>query len=115
MQFTSGFLGFFFAVAVMYLLRRDHIKISHALFWVLFAAGGLMFGIFPKLSDRIASWFAVSYGPALVLVVAMLALVLRSIITDIQITRIERDIKVLSQKLGLRDAELNKQGKETSL
>ena len=100
MQFTSGILGLFFAIAVMYLLRRDHIKISHALFWIAFAAGGLVFGLFPKLSDRIASLFSVAYGPTLIIVISIAALVLRSIITDIQVTRIERDIRVLTQKLG---------------
>lgn len=85
----------------MYLLRRDHIKISHALFWIVFAAGGLIFGLFPKLSDDIARVFGVSYGPMLILVIALVALVLRSIVADIQATKIERDIRVLSQRIGI--------------
>ena len=79
MQCTSGFLGLFFAAAVLYLLRRDHIKISHALFWIVFAMGGLVFGFFPRLSDDIARLFGVSYGPMLVVVIALVALVLRSV------------------------------------
>lgn len=101
MQITSGLIGLFFAFAVLHLLRRDHIKISHALFWMAFAAGGLVFGFFPQLSDYFAHLLGVSYGPMLIVVVALVALVLRSIIADIQATKIERDMRVLSQRVGI--------------
>jgi len=108
MQFTTGILGAAFAGAILYLLRRDHIRISHALYWLLFAIGGLVFGLFPQLSDAIAAQLGVSYGPMLISVIALVALVLRCLIADIQATRVERDVRVLAQRLAVYEMQIEK-------
>lgn len=98
---TTVTLGLILFVAVIVLIRRDRLHISHALFWLLYGVGGLLFGLFPSLSDTIARHVGVSYGPTLILVIALILLVLRSLSADILSTRLERDLKVLTQELAL--------------
>lgn len=98
---TTVTLGLFLFVAVIVLIRKDRLHISHALFWLLYGLGGLVFGVFPGLSDTIARQVGVSYGPTLILVVALILLVVRNLSADILSTRLERDIKVLIQEVAL--------------
>lgn len=105
LQLSTSILGITFAMIVLYLVRRDHLHITHAVFWLMFAAGGLFFGLFPAVSDNIASAFGIVYGPAFVLLVALGLLVVRCIQADIAATRMERDIRQLAQAVSLLQYE----------
>ena len=106
-QVFSATLGSALAIAILFLVRRDHLQLGHALYWIAFAAASLLFGLLPGFSDRLAALLGISYGPTLVILIAVAALVLRSLQADIQSTRLERSVRRLTQRIALLDAQLS--------
>lgn len=106
-QITSTALGGALGLAILLLVRRDHLKPGLALFWLAFAAASIVFGAAPTLSDRIATALGISYGPTLVLLIALAALVLHSVQADIRATRSERELRRLTQRLAMLEADLS--------
>lgn len=105
-QFSSAILGSALGMTILFLVRRDHLQLGHALFWLAFAAGSIFFGLVPGISDHIANALGISYGPTLVILIAVAALVIRSLQADIQATRLERSVRRLTQKIALLESDL---------
>jgi len=107
---TTAFLGLGLATAIMWLLRRDHLHLSHGLFWLTVAALAAVLGIWPETIDKIAAITGVSYPPSLLLLLAVIVLLIKTLHTDILNTRIERQVKRLNQRLSIMDMELQNKG-----
>lgn len=105
LQITTSLLGLGLAVLILHLLRRDHIYILHALFWIVIAALAALLGLWPGLIDRIASWIGISYPPAALLLGAVVVLLVKALYSDITHTRLERDLRRLNQRVALLDAQ----------
>lgn len=104
-QYAILFLGIGLAGGILYLVRRDHIYIRQGLFWIITALFSLLFGIFPFLIDSIGSALGIAYPPALLLLVAVMALVVKALLGDIALTKVHRDIRRLNQRMALLDVE----------
>lgn len=104
LQVTTGLLGLGLAVIIVQLLRRDHIYILHALFWIIIAALAVLLGLWPGLIDLVAGWIGISYPPAALLLGAVLVLLVKSLYADITNTRLERQLRRLNQRVALLDA-----------
>ena len=104
-QITTSLLGLGLAVLILHLLRRDHIYIAHALFWIVIAALAALLGLWPGLIDRIASWIGISYPPAALLLGAVVVLFVKSLYADITHTQLERQLRRLNQRMALLDAQ----------
>lgn len=105
-QLSSAILGSALGITILLLVRRDHLQLGHALFWLTFAAGSIVFGLVPAFSDHIAAALGISYGPTLVILIAVAALVIRSLQADIHSTRLERSLRRLTQKVALLEADV---------
>lgn len=105
-QFSSAVLGIALGFAILLLVRRDHLQLGHALFWLGLAAASVVFGLFPALSDRIGNLVGISYGPTLVMLIAIAALILRTLQADIHATRLERRIRRLTQRLAILESDI---------
>lgn len=103
---TTVLLGLGLAVSIMWLLRRDHLHLSHGLFWLSVAALAAILGIWPETIDKIALVTGVSYPPSLLLLLAVIVILIKTLHTDILNTRIERQVKRLNQRLSIMDMEL---------
>ncbi len=103
---TTALLGLGMAAAIMWLLRRDHLHLSHGLFWLGVAAIAAMLGVRPETIDRIAAFTGISYPPSLLLLLAVIVLLIKTLHTDILNTRMERQVKRLNQRLAMLDLEL---------
>ena len=103
---TTVLLGLGLAVSIMWLLRRDHLHLSHGLFWLSVAALAAILGIWPETIDKIALVTGVSYPPSLLLLLAVIVILIKTLHTDILNTRIERQVKRLNQRLSIIDMEL---------
>ncbi len=104
LQITTALLGLGLALTILYLLRRDHIYIAHALFWIFIAAAAALLGLWPGLIDRMALWVGISYPPAALLLGAAIVLLIKSLYADITNTRLERQLRRLNQRIALIDA-----------
>ena len=104
-----GALGIGLGVAILLLVRRDHLYIRHGLFWMAVAVGSVVLGIWPSLVDRIGQLTGVAYPPALLLLLAIMMLIIRAVIVDIAFTRLGREVRMLNQKIALMESEVRVQ------
>jgi len=105
LQITTSLLGLGLAVLILHLLRRDHIYMMHALFWIVTAALAALLGLWPGLIDRVATWIGISYPPAALLLGAVVVLFVKSLYADITATQLERQLRRLNQRVALLDAK----------
>lgn len=109
---TTALLGLGLAAAIMWLLRRDHLHLSHGVFWLLVAVVAAMLGVWPGIMNQLAVFVGVAYAPSLVLALAAIVLLVKVLHTDILNTRIERQLKRLNQRLSIMELEQQETGKE---
>jgi hypothetical protein len=108
-------MGLGLAGAIMWLLRRDHLHLSHGLFWLGVAMLAAVLGIWPGIMDTVAYQTGVSYPPALLLLIAVIVLLIKALHADILNTRIERQVKRLNQRLTMVEVEVDHQSEEVNL
>ena len=104
---TTTLLGFGLAAVILFLVRRDHLHLSHGVFWIGVAFTAAVLGMWPSAIDRIAVAVGVAYSPTLLLLIAVMVLLLKSLYNDMLVTRFERQIRRLNQRLALFEADLD--------
>jgi hypothetical protein len=105
LQITTTLLGIGLAAVILLLVRRDHLYLLHGLFWILVAGAAAVLGVWPGLIDRLAVVVGISYPPALLLLVAVVIALVKTLHTDIVNTRVERDVRRLNQRLAILEAD----------
>ncbi len=98
-------LGTGVAIAILFLIRRDHLSIRQGIFWILMAATSFLFGMWPPLIDAVGFLFGISYPPTLLLLGAIVALVVKALLGDIALTKLSRDVRRLNQRIALLESE----------
>ena len=106
LHLLMGALGVGLGVAILLLVRRDHLYIRHGVFWMAVALGSVVLGVWPNLVDRIGEVTGVAYPPALLLLLAVIMLIIRAVIVDIAFTRLRREVRLLNQKIALMESEV---------
>ena len=104
LETTTTLLGVGLAVVILYLVRRDHLYLLHGLFWVVVAVFAAVLGAWPGLIDKLAVLVGISYPPALLLLLASIVLLVKSLHADMVNTRIERQLRRLNQELAILSA-----------
>ncbi|MDR0225293.1 MAG: DUF2304 domain-containing protein [Burkholderiaceae bacterium] len=105
LQVTTTILGIGLAALILYLIRRDHLYLMHGLFWVVVAVAAVVLGMWPGLIDAMAALVGISYPPAMLLLLASMVLLIKSLHADMMNTRIERDVRRLTQRLAMLEAD----------
>lgn len=103
--FTS-ILGAGLAASIVWLVRLGHLHASSAVFWLSTAFAALVLGLWPGLIDHLAAATGISYPPALLLLCALAALLIKNLHTDVKNTRLEQQLRRLNQRVAL--AEINR-------
>lgn len=103
---TSAALCVLLAVGILVLVRRDRLHGSYALWWLLVAVGSLVVGFFPRLVDWLGIKLGVNYPPMLLVLVAIMAILLKLLGVDIDVTRRERRMRRLLQKVAILELEI---------
>lgn len=107
LQLTTTLLGVGLSAVILFLLRRDHLHLTHGLFWITVAGMAALLGLWPGLIDSIARVVGIAYSPALLLLGATIVLLVKSLHADIVNTRIERQVRRLNQRLAIYELEHN--------
>lgn len=107
-QLTSAAISILLAGAILYLVRRDHMHGSYALWWLAIAAAILLLGVFPPVIDWLGQVTGISYPPVLPIIVGIGMILIRMLRTDIERSRQERQLRRLAQKLAIMEQELGK-------
>jgi hypothetical protein len=105
-QLTSAAIGVLLAGAILYLVRRDHMHGSYALWWLAIAAAILVLGVFPPAIDWLGRVTGISYPPILPIIIGIGMILIRMLRTDIDRSRQERQLRMLAQKLAILEQEL---------
>jgi hypothetical protein len=100
-------IGLGLAIGILHLVRRDHIYIRQAVFWILVALASLLFGAWPYLIDTLGSALGIAYPPTLLLLVAIVVLIVKALLGDIAFTQVRRDIRRLNQRIALLEGDLS--------
>jgi hypothetical protein len=98
-------IGVLLAAGILYLVRRDHIYIRQGMFWITVAVVTLAFAFWPTLIDVVGGALGIAYPPTLLLLAAIIVLVLKALYADIALTKVNRDLRRLNQRMALLEAE----------
>jgi len=108
---TTGLIGVGLAMVILLLLRRDHIFILQALFWMTAALLAALLGLWPGLISEIARLLGILYPPAALLLGAVVVLFIKALLSDISQTRLERQVRRLNQRIALLEAHPTEKNK----
>ena len=98
--------GVLLSALMLYLVRRDHLQISHGLGWALAILVCSLMGFAPSLFDAVAIGIGVSYAPILGIALAIAALVIKALLTDIEISKLKTREQRLIQKVAILESEI---------
>jgi hypothetical protein len=102
----SAAIGLVLAGAILYLVRRDHLHGSYAVWWFAVAAAILVAAAFPRAIDWLGESLGVAYPPILAIIVGMGLILIRMLLMDVDRSRQERMLRRLTQRLAILDQEL---------
>jgi hypothetical protein len=105
-QLTSAAISILLAGSILYLVRRDHMHGSYALWWLAVAAAILVLGVFPPVIDWLGQISGISYPPILPIIIGIGMILIRMLRTDVDRSRQERQLRRLAQKLAILEQEL---------
>ncbi|RZS57410.1 hypothetical protein EV141_1122 [Microcella putealis] len=88
-------------IIVIDMLRRQRLRERHAIWWITGAILALIVGIFPALLDAIAAVIGIDVPINLVFFVSIAILVLVCIQHSAELTKTERQIRVLVEESAL--------------
>lgn len=97
-------VGIGLAIAILYLIRRDHLYIRQGVFWIVVAAVTLIFSVWPGAIDMLGGVLGIAYPPTLLFLAAIIVLVVKALFGDIALTKVRRDLRRLNQRIALMEA-----------
>lgn len=103
---VTTIFGLLVASLLLILVRRDHLHISHGVGWSVAIALSALLGFAPGIFDAMASAIGVAYAPILGVSIAIAALLVKALITDIELTKLRVKHHRLVQKVALLEADL---------
>ncbi len=102
----TGIIGIATAVTIVILIRRDHLHVRYGLWWMTVASAFFLLGLFPAFFDGVARYLGIAYPPVLALTVAMVVLVIKILMMDIERSRSAIKLQRLVQRIALLESDL---------
>ena len=102
----TALFGLAVAGLLLTLVRKDHLLVSHGLGWSVAIILSAMLGFAPGIFDSLATAIGVSYAPILGVSIAIAALVIKALTSDIELTKLKVRHQRLVQKIALLEADL---------
>ncbi len=106
-RLLSAALGLLIAAAIFWLLRRDRLHTRHALWWIGMATAVIGLGLFPQMTDWVASRLEIGYPPILAVIFAFAVVFLKLLQLDLELARHQRMERRLIQKIALMQREID--------
>ena len=104
-RWISAIIGFIIALAILWLIRRDHIHPHFTLWWLAVACGIIVFSAFPTLIDTIGNKLGISYPPVFLIIIALGLIAVKMLKMDMERSDLERRLRRLTQRLALFEGE----------
>ena len=87
-QTVATLFGLSLSLALLFLIRRDRLHISHGVTWGVAVLCFALLGFAPGLFDAIARELNIIYGPTLAISLAIAALVIKALLLDIECSKL---------------------------
>ncbi len=100
-QATSLGIGMAVAIVIFVLIRRNHLMVSHSIWWLLVAAASMIFGAWPRLIDMVGAVLGIQYPPILLVIIGMGMIIIKMLTMDLNRSLQERKIRALTQRLAI--------------
>jgi hypothetical protein len=100
------------ASVIIWLIRRQRIGVYQTALWLGAVFCLVLFGVFPSILDWLGGLLGVHYPPILLIIVSLCILLVKLLTMDIELTRHETTIRVLTQKMAAYEAQLLELRKE---
>jgi len=106
LQLFAGTLSVAMIALILWMIRRDRLPVSHAIWWL--AVSGLigLFGLVPGVLDKLARMVGVGYAPSLLFVLAILTLFIKVLMEDLEVSTNRRRLLRLAQKTAMLEQEV---------
>ena len=103
---TTLGIGIGIAVTIFILVRKNHLMVSHAIWWLMVAVASMAFGAYPRLIDKIGKVFGIHYPPTLLIVIGMGFILIKMLTMDLKRSEQERKIRALTQRLAILESDM---------
>lgn len=100
---SAAILGLGLGLLIFYLVRRDQLYVRDATFWLATAAASAFVALRPSVVDAVGVAVGVAYPPALLLALVCGVLTVKSLILDLTLTQLRREVRRLNQRVALLD------------
>jgi len=97
---------------IIYLLRKNVLYLSYSLFWIFVAFSILFLGLFPEYNIKLANLFGIEYYPIFPVIIAIIAIFLKLIKIDIEITKKQKYIYRSIQELAIYQSKIYRDSKK---
>jgi hypothetical protein len=105
-QIFVGLLALAVVVLILWLIRHERLPINRSLWWLAVALVIGIFGLFPQLVDQMAQLVGVNYPPALLFTLAILTLLIKLLLEDMEVAAHQRRILRLAQKTAMLEEKI---------
>ena len=102
----TGIIGIITAIIILILIRKDHLHVRFGLLWMAAAIAFALLGLFPALFDSFAKFMGIARPPILALTIAVVVLVLKILVMDLERSRNVIRMQRLVQRIGLLESDL---------
>ncbi len=106
---TILIIGALLSISILYLVRKGKMHGPYATWWLLVAVCAIVLSIFPQIIDWAAAQVGITYPPTLLLVLSVSLILIRMLTMDMAMTKKERKIRRLTQKMAILEADQNNQ------
>ena len=113
--YLTGSIGILVAVVITFLIRKDQMRVSKAITWLVVAIGFCLLGLAPATFDQLAKFTRVSYPPALAFTIALVVIALKLLLNDIELSKIRVRQTRLIQKIAVLQNDIDKQKGSTTV
>jgi hypothetical protein len=107
MTLFAELLAVAMAFLILWMIRRDRLPVSHSLWWLSVSVLIAIFGFFPSLLDKIAAFVGIAYPPSLLFIVAILTLLIKVLLEDLEVSTNRRRLLKLAQKTAVLEEEIH--------
>lgn len=93
-------------------IRQAKVQIEASIFWVIFALILVVFSIFPKVADLLASLLGIYSTPNFLFLFIIFLLVVKLFSMTIHVSQLETKVKELVQVMALEEKKREEKAKE---
>lgn len=109
-----GVVGITVAALILVLVRKDRLHVRHGFGWLVVAVGFAFLGIAPDVTDYLARHLGIAYPPVLALTLAIVVLVVKLLLMDIERSRFAMRNQRLTQRIAMLEADIRHLQAETT-